>query len=55
MPRHLDGGVRCVIEACLAKDPGERPPGAPALAARLREVQSAYLERCGMIDRDALS
>jgi serine/threonine-protein kinase len=54
LPVHLDGGVRDVIDACLTKDPAGRPPSALALAQRLRDVQGAYLERRGMIDRGGL-
>lgn len=53
LPAHVDPGMRALVEACLAKDPSDRPAGAPCVAERLRAIQADYVERLGLIDRVA--
>ncbi|MBE7449042.1 MAG: serine/threonine protein kinase [Kofleriaceae bacterium] len=53
LPDHVDGGLREIILACLAKDPAERPASADDLAERLREAQAAYVARRGFAPRAA--
>jgi eukaryotic-like serine/threonine-protein kinase len=43
LPDEVDPGVRAIVEACLAKDPDDRPADAAALAGQLRAAQAAYL------------
>lgn len=40
LPPELGPELRTVIDACLAKDPADRPPGAPALVDLLRTARA---------------
>jgi serine/threonine-protein kinase len=51
LPEELDPDVRALVEACLSKDPADRPSHAGALAAELRAVQASYLARRGLVAR----
>lgn len=51
LPDALHPAVRGVVEACLSKDPDERPASAESLIEQLRAAQDAYLCSRGMIAR----
>ncbi len=51
LPRGVDPDICSVVEACLSKDPDDRPATAAGLAEELREVQERYLASRGMITR----
>jgi serine/threonine-protein kinase len=53
LPAHVDPAICEVVEACLSKEPAGRPQGAAALERWLREVQGDYLDRLGLVERDA--
>lgn len=51
LPDHLDPEIAALVEACLAKDPDDRPEDATTLAQELRTVQAACLASRGMVPR----
>jgi len=51
LPDELDAGVRAVVDACLSKDPCDRPADAGALARTLRAVQADFLAARGLVAR----
>ena len=51
LPRGVDPDICSVVEACLSKDPDDRPSTAAGLGEELREVQERYLASRGMITR----
>jgi serine/threonine protein kinase len=53
LPADLDPTVCALVEACLSKDPNDRPATAAALATRLRAVQASYLASRDLVVRGA--
>lgn len=53
LPATVDRGVRALVEACLSKDPHDRPASALQVAADLRAVQAVHRDRLGLVDRIA--
>jgi eukaryotic-like serine/threonine-protein kinase len=53
LPDDLDPGVRAIVDACLHKEPGERPADAAAVGRELRAVQAAFLAARGLRPRRA--
>jgi serine/threonine protein kinase len=51
LPEHADPGLRGIVEACLAKDPNDRPASADDLVERLRDAQNGYIGRRGFVPR----
>ncbi len=51
LPRGVHPEVCSIVEACLSKDPEERPASAAMLVEELREAQDRYLASRGMIAR----
>ncbi len=51
LPLGISGDVCRIIEACLSKDPEDRPQSSADLVARLRQAQSDYVARHELIER----
>jgi serine/threonine protein kinase len=51
LPRGVHPEVCSIVEACLSKDPDDRPRSAAVLAEELLEAQDRYLASRGMIAR----
>ena len=52
LPAGVDPALAEIIDACLRKEPGERPASAGALADRLRAAQASHRDRQGLVVRD---
>jgi serine/threonine-protein kinase len=51
LPEILAADLRAIVDACLAKEPSERPESAAVLAGRLRTARATYLEQHDLIER----
>lgn len=51
LPALIAADLRAIVDACLAKEPSDRPASAADLAARLRTARATYLDQHDLIER----